>query len=103
METAIKTADPDRWARYLLRRGQEAEAEEEERANREPEAAAPTALEDGKADSAGEDDDGWEALFEGLEEEEVSSGSSGLVGSSCLLYTSPSPRDMRRSRMPSSA
>ena len=23
--------------------------------------------------------------------------------SSCLLYTSPSPRDMRRSRMPSSA
>ena len=26
-----------------------------------------------------------------------------LVGGSCLLYTSPSPRDMRRSRMPSSA
>ena len=25
------------------------------------------------------------------------------VGSYCLLYTSPSPRDMRRSRMPSSA
>ena len=24
-------------------------------------------------------------------------------GYSCLLYTSPSPRDMRRSRMPSSA
>ena len=24
-------------------------------------------------------------------------------GVSCLLYTSPSPRDMRRSRMPSSA
>ena len=24
-------------------------------------------------------------------------------GSGCLLYTSPSPRDMRRSRMPSSA
>ena len=24
-------------------------------------------------------------------------------GGSCLLYTSPSPRDMRRSRMPSSA
>ena len=24
-------------------------------------------------------------------------------GFSCLLYTSPSPRDMRRSRMPSSA
>ena len=25
------------------------------------------------------------------------------MGSNCLLYTSPSPRDMRRSRMPSSA
>ena len=31
--------------------------------------------------------------------------SSGVVdmGHCCLLYTSPSPRDMRRSRMPSSA
>ena len=29
---------------------------------------------------------------------------SGLQpGGHCLLYTSPSPRDMRRSRMPSSA
>ena len=27
----------------------------------------------------------------------------GLCPNSCLLYTSPSPRDMRRSRMPSSA
>ena len=26
-----------------------------------------------------------------------------LLASICLLYTSPSPRDMRRSRMPSSA
>ena len=26
-----------------------------------------------------------------------------LVDIDCLLYTSPSPRDMRRSRMPSSA
>ena len=26
-----------------------------------------------------------------------------FYGRSCLLYTSPSPRDMRRSRMPSSA
>ena len=25
------------------------------------------------------------------------------VANTCLLYTSPSPRDMRRSRMPSSA
>ena len=32
-------------------------------------------------------------------------GSSGygVWDDSCLLYTSPSPRDMRRSRMPSSA
>ena len=28
---------------------------------------------------------------------------SGRLGGACLLYTSPSPRDMRRSRMPSSA
>ena len=28
---------------------------------------------------------------------------TGLLAYSCLLYTSPSPRDMRRSRMPSSA
>ena len=29
---------------------------------------------------------------------------TGLIGpNGCLLYTSPSPRDMRRSRMPSSA
>ena len=27
----------------------------------------------------------------------------GLTFTACLLYTSPSPRDMRRSRMPSSA
>ena len=26
-----------------------------------------------------------------------------VVAMACLLYTSPSPRDMRRSRMPSSA
>ena len=26
-----------------------------------------------------------------------------LLADTCLLYTSPSPRDMRRSRMPSSA
>ena len=29
-----------------------------------------------------EDDDGWDELFEGLDDEEVSSGSSGPVGSS---------------------
>ena len=35
------------------------------------------------------------------EEGEVSSGSIEFMG--CLLYTSPSPRDRTRSRMPSSA
>ena len=30
-------------------------------------------------------------------------GPDGGDGGNCLLYTSPSPRDMRRSRMPSSA
>ena len=29
--------------------------------------------------------------------------SNQVIDNSCLLYTSPSPRDMRRSRMPSSA
>ena len=33
----------------------------------------------------------------------VPGGSSGGSAAACLLYTSPSPRDMRRSRMPSSA
>ena len=36
----------------------------------------------------------------------VGCGAQGLhqgLNMSCLLYTSPSPRDMRRSRMPSSA
>ena len=30
-------------------------------------------------------------------------GSRATIPTACLLYTSPSPRDMRRSRMPSSA
>ena len=30
-------------------------------------------------------------------------GIGAIIISACLLYTSPSPRDMRRSRMPSSA
>ena len=30
-------------------------------------------------------------------------GTAKLLFENCLLYTSPSPRDMRRSRMPSSA
>ena len=33
----------------------------------------------------------------------VNGSHKNATGYSCLLYTSPSPRDMRRSRMPSSA
>ena len=47
MEVAIKTADPDRWARYFLRRGQEGVAEEEEEAaGRASDPAVPPAAED---------------------------------------------------------
>ena len=81
MENAIKTADPDRWARYLLRRGQEAEAEEEERVSRQPVPAVPPAVEDGKADDD-DDEDGWRELFEGLDMDEEDSGPPGSVGSS---------------------
>ena len=60
MEVAIKTADPDRWARYLLRRGQEEVAEEEEEAaGRASEPAVPPAAEDGETvpqGDEGEDD-----------------------------------------------
>ena len=33
----------------------------------------------------------------------AANGTRGIFYNGCLLYTSPSPRDMRRSRMPSSA
>ena len=36
-------------------------------------------------------------------EQAILSGANIVNDISCLLYTSPSPRDMRRSRMPSSA
>ena len=35
--------------------------------------------------------------------DEFLSDKDNLANSSCLLYTSPSPRDKRQSRMPSSA
>ena len=43
-----------------------------------------------------------------LAEQETDAAKEGkavmdLVNNSCLLYTSPSPRDLRKSRMPSSA
>ena len=45
------------------------------------------------------DDDGGEGLETGGDED----GASNEGASTCLLYTSPSPRDRTRSRMPSSA
>ena len=38
-----------------------------------------------------------------IRESGVSNGTVNVLSRHCLLYTSPSPRDMRRSRMPSSA
>ena len=35
--------------------------------------------------------------------EAIEAGANILVSGTCLLYTSPSPRDKRQSRMPSSA
>ena len=44
-----------------------------------------------------------EAVKEVLERRVNGLGVSEASVTTCLLYTSPSPRDMRRSRMPSSA
>ena len=44
--------------------------------------------------------DNWRKLYERLKSHERS---MGVNGRSCLLYTSPSPRDLSTSRMPSSA
>ena len=44
-----------------------------------------------------------ELLFAGAQPELKKFTVKNENGTSCLLYTSPSPRDMRRSRMPSSA
>ena len=41
--------------------------------------------------------------YMGEKEERDYDNNVKIVPSTCLLYTSPSPRDMRRSRMPSSA
>ena len=41
--------------------------------------------------------------FCGMHELEIKGIADGEVGVGCLLYTSPSPRDGRISRMPSSA
>ena len=43
-------------------------------------------------------------VLTGPETKSVRTGAVSIVDAfACLLYTSPSPRDMRRSRMPSSA
>ena len=42
-------------------------------------------------------------LGENLDQGGDDSGSRNGTGKTCLLYTSPSPRDLRLSRMPSSA
>ena len=39
----------------------------------------------------------------GLCAEACHEGAIGMVDGNCLLYTSPSPRDRQKSRMPSSA
>ena len=47
---------------------------------------------------------GTELLFRIISNACLGAGKGGVVlGSTCLLYTSPSPRDQRGSRMPSSA
>ena len=38
-----------------------------------------------------------------VREQKVDKAGTQVEENACLLYTSPSPRDMRRSRMPSSA
>ena len=44
-----------------------------------------------------------ECLYNNLSTEEFNNTWETLKGMVCLLYTSPSPRDKRQSRMPSSA
>ena len=43
------------------------------------------------------------AMIEGIGVSYNVDAVAGLEGNTCLLYTSPSPRDRTRSRMPSSA
>ena len=50
-----------------------------------------------------EEVDGYNALQLGFDDKKAKSSNKALDGHFCLLYTSPSPRDRTRSRMPSSA
>ena len=55
---------------------------------------------------AGEDDDGAAAALEAAAEaaeRDAVAAELAAAADACLLYTSPSPRDKRQSRMPSSA
>ena len=45
----------------------------------------------------------YDALADGFEHEEGQNDIYSYLNAGCLLYTSPSPRDQRGSRMPSSA
>ena len=51
----------------------------------------------------GRDKDTLKEWVSGYKEPELQAGTAQRVIESCLLYTSPSPRDQRGSRMPSSA
>ena len=53
--------------------------------------------------SAGEAVDYLKKIHQIITYLDISDGNMSQGSMSCLLYTSPSPRDMRRSRMPSSA
>ena len=44
-----------------------------------------------------------EPQIRAIGEEQVVKAATGLIANTCLLYTSPSPRDRQKSRMPSSA
>ena len=47
---------------------------------------------------------GWAAIInDGEEIKKISGNEKNTTNNSCLLYTSPSPRDLSTSRMPSSA
>ena len=45
----------------------------------------------------------YQFLVDDVSKQNSTTSTFTLADSDCLLYTSPSPRDMRRSRMPSSA
>ena len=69
---------------------------------------APRGVNLGRGMSVGDvDGDGVPDVLAGADVADVSFTNAGQVlvwsGSACLLYTSPSPRDKRQSRMPSSA